>query len=139
MKTTHLLLDTNIVSYIMKNAPQAKLYENHLSGKTLAISFITVGELWAWAEHAQWGEQKRKKLESALRNFVVIPYDYEIAKKYGEIITQRKHIGKPISFADAWIAACALRHQVPLVTHNAKDFENIPNLSVITQQESPTP
>jgi len=50
MKSKYLLLDTNIVSYIMKNAPQAQLYEKHLLGKTLTISFITVGELWAGAE-----------------------------------------------------------------------------------------
>ncbi|MCX7979415.1 MAG: type II toxin-antitoxin system VapC family toxin [Bacteroidia bacterium] len=136
---TYLLLDTNIVSYIMKGAKEARLYENHLSGKTLAISFITVGELWAGAKYAGWGEQRRKKLESALRNFVVIPYDYEIAKRYGEIVAQRKHIGKPISFADAWIAACALRHQVTLVTHNAKDFRDIPKLSIITQPEGQAP
>ena len=128
----YLLLDTNIVSYLMKGTPQAKLYQNYLSGKTLAISFITVGELWAGAEHAKWGEQKRKRLESLLRNFVVIPYDYEIAKRYGEVVAHRKRIGKPISFADAWIAACALRHQVTLVTHNAKDFQAILNLSLFT-------
>lgn len=136
---TYLLLDTNIVSYIMKGAKEARLYENHLSGKTLAISFITVGELWAGAKYARWGEERRKKLESALRNFVVIPYDYEIAEMYGDIVAQRKRIGKPISFADAWIAACALRHQVTLVTHNAKDFRDIPKLSIITQPEGQAP
>jgi tRNA(fMet)-specific endonuclease VapC len=135
----YLLLDTNIVSYLMKGTPQAKLYQNYLSGKTLAISFITVGELWAGAEHARWGEQKRKRLESILRNFVVIPYDYEIAKRYGEVVAHRKRIGKPISFADAWIAACALRHQVTLVTHNAKDFQAIPNLSLFTHQGGQNP
>ncbi len=45
MNLKYLLLDTNIVSYIMKNAPQAQRYEKHLSGKRLAISSITVGEL----------------------------------------------------------------------------------------------
>jgi len=135
MTRDYLLLDTNIVSYIMKGAPQAKLYENHLSNKTLAISFVTVGELWAGAEHARWEDKKRKQLESAIRNFVVVPYDYEIAKKYGEITARRKRIGKPISFADAWIAACALRHNITLVTHNAKDFEEISDLLIISEQQ----
>jgi tRNA(fMet)-specific endonuclease VapC len=135
MTRDYLLLDTNIVSYIMKGAPQAKLYENHLSNKTLAISFVTVGELWAGAEHARWGDKQRKQLESAIRKFVVVPYDYEIAKKYGEITAHRKRIGRPISFADAWIAACALRHNITLVTHNAKDFEGIPDLSIISEQQ----
>lgn len=134
MKTEYLLLDTNIVSYTMKNAPEAEFYKNYLSGKTLTISFITVGELWVWAEYYKWGVDKRKRLESAIRNFVVIPYDYEIAKKYGEIVAYRTRNGKPISVADAWIAACALRHQVTLVTHNGKDFHDIPGLSIFTQQ-----
>lgn len=132
-----LLLDTNIVSYVMKGSPQAKLYENHLSGKTLAISFITVGELWAGAAYAQWGESKRKKLESAIRNYVVIPYDYLVAKTYGEIVAYRKRKGKPVAFADAWIAACAVRHQVPHVTHNGQDFEDIPGLTIIMEVEGP--
>jgi len=117
------LLDTNIVSYIMKGKPEARLYQAHLSGKTLAISFITVGELWAGAERACWGEEKRRKLETTIRNFVVIPYNYEIAKKYGEVIAQREPIGRPISFADAWIAACALCYRLTFVTHNAKDLK----------------
>ena len=34
---------------------------------------------------------------------------------------------------DAWIAACAVRHAVPLVTHNAKDFEGITSSDIITE------
>lgn len=135
MTPNYLLLDTNIVSYIMKGAPLAKLYENHLSNKTLAISFVTVGELWAGAEHGGWGDKKRAQLESSIRNFVVVPYDYEIAKKYGEITAHRKRIGRPISFADAWIAACALRHNITLVTHNKKDFDDIPHLPLISEKQ----
>jgi predicted nucleic acid-binding protein len=40
--------------------------------------------------------------------------------------------GHPIGFADAWIAACARQLNVPLVTHNASDFDAILNLVVLT-------
>lgn len=40
---------------------------------------------------------------------------------------------KPISLHDAWITACAVRHSVPLVTHNAKDFDGISSLAMITE------
>jgi len=33
---------------------------------------------------------------------------------------------------DAWIAATALRHDLPLATHNIKDFVGISNLRLIT-------
>jgi predicted nucleic acid-binding protein len=135
----YFLLDTNIVSYLWKRTPEAGLYEGHLSGKVLAVSFVTVGELWAWAESARWGEQKRKRLETMLRNFLVIPYDYEIAKRYGFVVAHTKRIGKPIPFADAWIAACALRYEVMLVTHNPKHFVEIPGLSLLTEQKGEKP
>jgi tRNA(fMet)-specific endonuclease VapC len=40
--------------------------------------------------------------------------------------------GRPIGFADAWIAATALNLNIPLVSHNAKDYEAIDALMVIT-------
>lgn len=130
--SNYLLLDTNFVSYIMKGTPEAERDKPYLQGKTLAFSFITVGELWAGATYQGWGVEKRKQLASTLRNFVVIPYDFEITKCYGEIVAQRKKAGRPISVADAWIAACAVRHQIPLVSHNFRDFEAMPNLVLIS-------
>jgi predicted nucleic acid-binding protein len=39
--------------------------------------------------------------------------------------------GRPITFADAWIAAAALQLNVPLVTHNAGDYRAIEGLTVL--------
>ncbi len=58
--SNYLLLHTNIVSYIMKGTPEAERYKPYLQSKTLAISFITVGELWAGATYQGWGAEKRK-------------------------------------------------------------------------------
>lgn len=131
------ILDTNIVSYLMKGGPLAEAYAPYVQGKLLAIAFITVGEMYFGAENNNWGERRCKKLETTLRNFVVIPYDNEIARCYGRLMTERKRSGKPIGPNDAWIAACATRHAVPLVTHNAKDFEGITSLSIITAKQAP--
>jgi len=133
MSNAKIILDTNIVSYLMRGGREAEAYVPHIQGKLLAISFITVGEMYYGAENRNWGEEKRKKLETTLRNFVVIPYDHEIARCYGQLVAERKRSGRPISPNDAWIAACTIRHGVPLVTHNAKDFEGITSLTVITE------
>ena len=135
MSDAKIILDTNIVSYLMKGGDLARAYAPHVQGKLLAIAFITVGEMYFGAENKNWGEQKRKELETTLRNFVVIPYDHEIARCYGRLVAERKRNGKPISPNDAWIAACAARHAVPLVTHNARDFEGITSLAVITEMK----
>jgi len=134
MSDAKIILDTNIVSYLMKGGPLAEAYAPHVQGRLLAIAFITVGEMYFGAENRNWGEKKRKELETTLRNFVVIPYDHEIARCYGRLVAQRKRGGTPIAPNDAWIAACTVRHGVPLVTHNARDFEGIDRLEVITEQ-----
>ncbi|MFB3784921.1 MAG: PIN domain-containing protein [bacterium] len=58
-----LILDTNIVSYLMKRHSFGQKYLPHLLGKLLAISFITVGELYVGAEKDKWGERKRLHLQ----------------------------------------------------------------------------
>ena len=135
MSGAKIILDTCIVSYLMKGGPLAEAYAPHTQGRLLAISFITVGEMYFGAENRNWGNKKRSALETTLRNFVVIPYDHEIARCYGRLVAERKHNGKPIAPNDAWIAACAARHAVPLVTHNAKDFMGITALDVITEKQ----
>lgn len=136
MSDAKLILDTNIVSYLMRGGPLAQAYSKHVQGKLLAIAFITVGEMYFGAENRNWGEKKRQELDTTLRNFVVVPYDHEIARAYGRVASERKSAGRPISLHDAWIAACAVRHQVPLVTHNAKDFVAITGLTVLTESTS---
>ncbi len=97
-----------------------------------SITFITVGEMYYGAEKRKWGEEKRKLLETTLRNFVVIPYDNEISKVYGRVVAERERNGRPISCADTWISACAVRHNTPLLTHNPGHFEGISGLQVVT-------
>ena len=144
MSNARIVLDTNIVSYLMKGAPQAEAYNPHVQGRLLAITFITVGELYFGAEKRNWGEKKRSELETALRNFVVIPYDHEIARCYGRLVAEsgseaesRLHptmLGLPPAPYDLdWPAP---RHGAPLVTHNAKDFEGITALQVISEAGS---
>ena len=131
MTSSKVILDTNIVSYLMKGGPLAEVYASHIQGKLVSISFITVGELYYGAEKANWGRKKRQKLETQLRNFIVIPYDHEIAKCYGRIVVERQKKGRRSEIHDAWIAACAVRHSIPLIT-NDRHFENITELKIIT-------
>jgi len=94
MQANRILADTNILSYTMRGGRLAQLYEPHLRGKLVAISFISVGELYYGAEKARWGNEKRLRLETTLRNFLVIPYDHEIAKVYGHIMADSERSGR---------------------------------------------
>lgn len=135
MNEVEVVLDTNVVSYLMKGGRLAETYAPYVQGRLLAITFITVGEFYFGAEKANWGERRQQALETTLRNFVVIPYDHEIARSYGCLVAERQRSGRGITLNDAWIAACAVRHGVPLITHNAKDFEGVTGLQVLTEYE----
>jgi predicted nucleic acid-binding protein len=128
------LLDTNIVSYLMRGGETADRYRPHLKGKLLAVSFVTIGELYFGAEKRGWGELKRRSLDMMLSSLVTVPYDIEVARCYGRIVAHRHRIGRPITSNDAWIAACAVGYAIPLVTHNARDFEGISGLEIVTVQ-----
>ena len=124
-----LLLDTNIVSFLMKDHALATLYRPHLEGYTLAISFMTVGELYEGAYRARWGPRRLSSLRDTVAAYVVLPFSFAVCTEWGAIRYERRT--RPIATDDAWIAATARTHGVPLVTHNPADFSDIEALDVV--------
>lgn len=59
----------------------------------------------------------------------MLPYDDAMSWEWARIMSKKGH---PISIADAWIAATAVRHELPLVTHNPRHFQSVDGLEVIT-------
>lgn len=125
------LVDTNIVSYILKQHSQLQLYRPHLDGYDLVVSFQTVAELYEGAILARWGSAKWLALESLLATMRTVDTDDTVCEWWAEIRAFRKTQTIPV--ADCWIAATAVAHGVELVTHNPADFSGIPWLTVITE------
>jgi tRNA(fMet)-specific endonuclease VapC len=130
-----VLVDTDVFSYVLKKHTKAAAYERHLAGKLQSISFITVGELLTGAHNNGWSAGRIADLESAFRSVVIVPYDFEICRAYAKIygLKNQDGSGRTIAANDRWIAACAIRHDVPLVTNNRKHFEGIPGLKLISE------
>ena len=128
-----LLLDTNIVSYLFKRDSRAMLYDPHLLHRELAIAMMTVAELLQWAAVRRWGTARVQQLETLLQRYTILPVDLDVCRAWAVVRASRSAIGHPISPQDAWIAATALRYQLPLVTHNPDDFQQIAGLSIITE------
>lgn len=124
-----LLVDTSVVSYLLKGHSLAPRYGEHLEGRLLGISFMSVAELYRWPLSRDWGELRIAALREHLRGYVVLPYDDAMSWEWARIMSKK---GRPISVADAWIAATAVRHELPLVTHNPRHFQSVDNLEIIT-------
>jgi tRNA(fMet)-specific endonuclease VapC len=133
-----ILVDTDVYSYITSSNPKRGIpYKQHLDGHEIALSFITVGEQYAGYIKAiankKWPATQLWKLESELKRVAVVPYDAEICKTYGDIKATVERAGHTVAANDLWIAACAKRHSLSLVTNNRRHFEVIPGLNVISE------
>ena len=121
-------------------AKRGARYKPHLEGRTIVISFVTVGELYAGyrkkINKGDWAESSMAKLEAGLARVVIIPYDVQVCKTYGDLKAALKNpdgSDRLISPNDLWIAACAVCHSLTLVTNNRKHFRDIPRLNIITE------
>ena len=126
----YLVLDTDVASHAQRGSlsPQVKAA---MSGRTPCITFITVAEFYKGAYRAGWGPERVMRLEEWMRNVVVLPYDAGVARTWGHVAAQLEKQGRPISENDVWIAACCIRHGLPLVTLNRAHFERIPELQIL--------
>ena len=128
-----VIVDTDVMSYVFKDDTRAALYEPHLAGRDWIISFVTLAEMHRWAIASNWGTAKRRKLEEYLSTVVVFHSDDELCHRWAVITDEGKRRGRQIQAADAWIAATAILHDVPLITHNRRDFDSISGLKVISE------
>ena len=133
-----VLLDTDVALFLLPTRPHtfASLYWPHIEGKSTAISFVTVGELYVLAERNKWGPDSVLALEAHLRSSVVVPYDVQVCQTYARLKTglvNPSGSARVVESNELWIAACAVRHGIPLVTHNRRHFEGIPGLNMISE------
>ncbi|MBI2929968.1 MAG: type II toxin-antitoxin system VapC family toxin [Verrucomicrobia bacterium] len=119
------LLDTDALSELEKPRPNPGVvtWFETVDWLDLYLSVITIGELWKGIAELPHG-RKRRALEAMFdllpdRFFNrIIPVDYSIAVKFGEI--QAK--AGPLPSLDTLIAATALTKRLTIVTHNISDM-----------------
>ena len=121
--TTPVVVDTDVVSFLFKNHPLAQAYQAILAGRPLAVLLITLAEVEYGMEAKNRGVSRRDLMRRFLSRFTTLLPDTETARVWARIKSTCEKKGRPITFADAWIAAAALQLNVPLVTHNATDYE----------------
>src|SRR5258708_31267338 len=129
--TTPVVVDTDVVSFLFKNHSLAPVYQAILVGRPLAVSLITLAEIEYWMETKNWGAGRRESMQRFITRFTSLLPDTETARAWARIKSRCEKKGRPIAFADAWIAAAALQLNVPLVTHSASDYDAVDNLTIL--------
>ena len=112
---SYVVLDTDVASRIIKGKLTGPL-ATKLTGLTWCVTFVTVGELWQWAEARSWGQDTRTLLDQWLARVVVIDSDDDVSRVWGQVAARARRRGRPRPANDSWIAACCLAHGLPLAT-----------------------
>ena len=103
-----------------------------LASQIGVLSFITLAELYRWPEERDWGPRRRAELARVLRPYEVAFPDEPLCQRWALLMATTKSAGRPLPFANSWIAATALHSGLELVTHNPRDFNGIDGLTVIS-------
>jgi predicted nucleic acid-binding protein len=130
--TTPAVVDTDVVSFLFKSHSLAPAYQAILAGRPLAVSLITLAEIEYGMEVKNWGTNRRDLMRRFLGRFTPLLPDEETARLWARIKSGCEKKGRPITFADAWIAAAALQLNSPLATHNASDYAAVKDLVILT-------
>jgi len=123
------LVDTDICSaHLRQNGAVTNRFLKY-TGR-LHISAVTVGELYTWALRANAPPQRLQALLDLLNDVVILGVDEQVGRKFGELRAALFDLGRPALDMDLLIAATALTHDLTLVTHNVRDFANVPGLTI---------
>ena len=126
-----IILDTNIISELMKTNPDMRVmnWSKSLGAQTVATTSICCAEIYAGLSILEDG--KRKQGLMAIFNLVletvltdVLPFDDKAAKVYGDLYASQRARGLPTPQNDLMIAAISKANNATLITRNTKDFQN---------------
>jgi predicted nucleic acid-binding protein len=127
-----LVLDTNVISEIMRAVPLPRVMEwwsKQQSGE-LFTTTVTMAETLYGIEILPRGKRRDSLLAEAGAVFTqdfagrILPFDEEAAGAFAKIAAGRRAKGRPIAELDAQIAAIARSRSATLATRNTADFED---------------
>jgi predicted nucleic acid-binding protein len=123
-----LLVDTDVATWLLADAPQAGRWRPLLRGHLLTLSFANVAELLALPISRLWGTTRMAEWKAAIRgHFVVLPFDAAVTEQWAPMhVKYRGHLHRG-GTNDLWVAASALSANppLPLATDNLGDFSAI--------------
>jgi len=125
-----IVLDTNVLSELWRPRPSAGAitWLRAQPAPALFTTAINEAEIFYGIELLPTGK-RRRDLELLARTVFdqdflgrILPFDSTAAREYAEIAAARRRAGRPITEADAQIAAIARSRGAAIATRNSADF-----------------
>ncbi len=126
-----IILDTNVLSELMrpKPSPRVAAWVAKQPGTDLFTTSITEAEIFYGIELLMKGKRREGLLAAAAAMFAedlagrIFGFESDAARAFSRIAAHRRALGRPISHADAQIAAITQVRGARLATRNVADFD----------------
>ena len=126
--TLHYLVDTDWVIHYLKGRLPFVQRLQALRGQGLAMSAITLGELYEGVYAAAEPDKREQGLKDFLRGVTILGLDEETCRIFGKERRRLRRTGNLPGDMDLFIGATALRHNLTVLTNNRHHFERIGGL-----------
>ncbi|EGF90499.1 putative plasmid stability protein y4jK [Asticcacaulis biprosthecium C19] len=124
-----IILDTNVVSELMKSAPDPQVHRwlDQQAAESIYLSSVTVAELLFGIGALPDGKRKAQlagMLEAMLGLFLdrVLPFDTEAARQYADLAVRARLAGRGLPTPDGYIAAIAASKGFMVATRDTSPF-----------------
>ena len=121
-----MILDTNALSAFVDGEESVR--DAIVRRSRAAIPVIVLGEFRYGICQSRHRAEYEAWLASHLPDFEVLPITEDTTNAYAEVRVALKRTGRPIPANDAWIAALAIQHRLPVLSRDAH-FDAVPELT----------
>lgn len=121
------LLDTTVLIAREQGRPLGNLPDES------AISVVTLAELHIGvllADEPRVMAQRMRSLSEVERSFDALPIDKDVARSFALIVADARARGRKPKIMDAFIAATAVAHDLPVYTQD-DDFDDLAEVQVV--------
>ena len=124
------LVDTDWVIEYLRGTPAMVTRLTELQPQGLALSIISLAELYEGVFYSRDPEGDGRDLADFLRGVTVFGIDAEIAQRFGRERGRLRKAGMLIADFDLLIGVTAVHHTLTLLTNNRSHFERIDGLEI---------
>ena len=128
--TLSYLVDTDWAVHWLHGNERIRQRMEELRGQGLALSAVSLAELWEGVHYSRDPLQSEHGLNDFLRRVSFVSVDEETCKLFGKERGRLRAVGKRVADLDLIIGMTARRHDLTLLTNNRRHFENIEGLRI---------
>jgi predicted nucleic acid-binding protein len=128
-----IIVNADVIIAAERGDEALEAWLSSLVADQLAVSAVTVAELWHGVERASAGHKnlRRSYLQHFLSGVRILPYTESTAYEHTRIWADLVSHGEIIGLYDVIVAATAMQRHSPVATFNRRHFTRVKGLTLI--------